>query len=257
MFGISPHQLPRVPSYDMAVRVYNDAPVIRGLEGRPIRTRRDHVKLAFMDADGAVRFRYHQTDLVTWHSDYEVTVIMHDSRSSRGFIGRFLPPGIKVSWFAETTHLSDANGDYIPKRNYITVRRTEEGWRVDPKTCEGYESHRLNLKAAARVRRILRPFNGWSKALDKFNAPHSDVVTSFSDVYSHMRHYFAEGEIPQAFYPYLRWYFSHQGRFQRSSHTRGMTPMYILGGAVEKYDVPPGVARKRDSYRHCTAWHHV
>lgn len=105
-FSISGHNLPSCHDYESAVRVFEKAPDWGRHSGRHYNERRmttradrDHMGVRLSTA-GDVIFRYHSTDVVTWHKDNTFTIRPWASVSTSIFIKAFTPTGV----YAQMTH---------------------------------------------------------------------------------------------------------------------------------------------------------
>ena len=91
-FSIQANLLPSIRSYNKALDQYNGAiPFNRSSSStRYLASRSDITKLVWKDnATQDINFRYHNTEVVTWHADNTVTIeVGYDSMSTRVFASR-------------------------------------------------------------------------------------------------------------------------------------------------------------------------
>ena len=99
-FSIYAHLLPSIGSYAQALDQYNGAiPFKYSTAMRFIASRSDVTKLVWKDdASQDINFRYHSTNVVTWHTDNTVTInVDYDSVSTRTFASRLSGHGVHNS----------------------------------------------------------------------------------------------------------------------------------------------------------------
>ena len=99
-FSIHAHLLPSINSYAEALDQYNGAiPFKYSTAMRFIASRSDVTKLVWKDdASQDINFRYHSTNVVTWHTDNTVTInVDYDSVSTRTFASRLSGHGVHNS----------------------------------------------------------------------------------------------------------------------------------------------------------------
>lgn len=91
-FALSMHSVRAVRSYTDAVEFYkNCTPWVNGGDDRPFKGKRARHMGVRIEND-AVIFRYHRTDVVTWHSDDTCEVdVSYGSRSTDAFADNFMP----------------------------------------------------------------------------------------------------------------------------------------------------------------------
>jgi len=96
-FAISTANIPSIFSYTAALRYHDRAaqkPWRNGGEDFPfleIRARHYGVRKL---SDGSIAFRYHSTDVVTWHPDNSITLKVYTSQSTQAFANCLLPYGL-------------------------------------------------------------------------------------------------------------------------------------------------------------------
>lgn len=125
-FAISAYNLPSCRDYESAVRVFENAPdwgrhAGRHVDERRMTTRadRDHMGVRLSTA-GDVIFRYHSTDVVTWHKDNKFSIKPFASVSTSIFIKAFTPMGVYA-------HMTDGAGplmccyDQGPSPDYTRI----------------------------------------------------------------------------------------------------------------------------------------
>ena len=107
-FGLnaSTHNLPFVSTFAEAVKAWQKIEPLRGSlasDPKPLgRRERRNPKQVRVESDpttgepAKVIFRYHQTDVVTWHADNTCVLDPFPSRSTAVFAGSFLPRGVYV-----------------------------------------------------------------------------------------------------------------------------------------------------------------
>lgn len=94
MFAISSAGIPRIDTYADALRFHDKAaekPWPSGGEDYPFPNKRYRQYGVRKLADGSVVFRYHSTDVVTWHPDDSCTLRPWNSLSTQTFASPLLP----------------------------------------------------------------------------------------------------------------------------------------------------------------------
>lgn len=156
MFGLSMHDCHvwRLDNHAEAVKFHNACRVKRGrleTDERPILGKERSNMGVRIAADGSVRFRYHNTDVVTWYPEDSFKIEVWTSRSTCEFANRFLPYG--TSMLREGRILE--HGDkYYPLYDSITIHadgRVEQGCET---TCFAIRriDRRKGKAALARTR---------------------------------------------------------------------------------------------------------
>jgi hypothetical protein len=85
-----------INSYAEAVAFYEACPTRKGQgphDERRIKGKKNSPQMGVQIVHNAVKFRYHRTDVVTWHPSNSYTVSTFESRSTCEFANRFLPDG--------------------------------------------------------------------------------------------------------------------------------------------------------------------
>lgn len=102
MFGLNMNScaVRGIESHGAALAFYEKCPTRRGMvHGDPRRIKGKEGSRA-MDVRlerGAVRFRYHSTDVVVWHEDGRCTIdLTYDSQSTAAFARRFVPDSVDI-----------------------------------------------------------------------------------------------------------------------------------------------------------------
>jgi hypothetical protein len=95
-FSINARTLPSCHDYASAVEAFNRSPDWGRHSGRyygekrmTSRCDRDHMGVRIEPSSGDVIFRYHRTDVVTWHKNDTFTINPYQSMSTSAFIGAF------------------------------------------------------------------------------------------------------------------------------------------------------------------------
>lgn len=95
-FAINMHPAPRIFTYDGAARLFTKAeagsPIKKDAYRLPGKPRAQHMSVR-MATNGDVAFRYHYTDVITWHPDGSYTLCPFSSRSTCSFFDHFAPSG--------------------------------------------------------------------------------------------------------------------------------------------------------------------
>ena len=176
-FGLSMPGVSAVRSYDQAVRAFEEGRVFRDQGWLPYGARalKGHSKnycLVRQAVDGSVIFRYHRTDLVTWHPDNTCTATNggYPSQSTATFIERFTPDRVYI-WNAATVlalgHWNDPDRRYYNMSGGIELRFTERGELLNPQVCRPFTAERIDrAKAKARLtEKGYYPFAKWYRTI--------------------------------------------------------------------------------------------
>lgn len=249
MWNIRTNLLPRIRSYDDALKHWEQAPVSPADgDWRALCRKRDTSKLIRKDFNGAIHLRYYHTDVVTYHDDKTITIKCYDSSNTAMFANTLLPCGIFANMSGGTMYVSDCDGFYLPKaRTGLEFNKDERGnWKVDPSTVKELTEYKLDLKAAARVRKILRPFQDWQDAVCRVGGDcRSNSAKSFGQCMYDLKRCLIEGCVPEHMYATL------------GLSIICMADAYVLGGAVKKIAIPFGEKKKKTQYDKSIAWVHV
>jgi len=247
MWNINPYLLPRIRSYSDALKHWEQAPLSPANGNwRALCRKRDTSKLIRKDINGAICLRYHHTDVVTYHDDKTITVSCYDSSNTIAFANQLLPCGISAHTSSGIMYVSDSDGSYLPVAHTdLKFNKDEHGnWKVNPSTVRELTECKLDLKAAARIRKILRPFQDWQESVRRVGGAHSDRI-NFVKLIHALKSCLDEGCIPDHMYATL------------GLHYIYMPEAYILGGAVKKITTPFGWKEKKTIYDSSVAWQYV
>lgn len=242
-WAINDRNLPRVHGYRDAVEVATDTTrrdFDNGWLG--LHNRRDSSKLVRKFGD-QVRFRYHHTDMVIWHTPDHLEAAIYSSQSSIIFANRFLPCGVSARSHKSEMYLGDSLGDYRPLRGDTLHFHKDEhgGWNVDRSNVMQYETCVLDRKLAARARKTLKPFEEWKKSVRRLGAG-SEHGHTYSCVPRELKRMMHKGHIPEERYADL------------ANYNFGLIEAYILSGAVTKVEQPIGWPKRETPYDHSPAW---
>lgn len=168
MYGINTHLLPSCYDYDSARRVYDKAVQFskKGDDGLPgtergLKDRRSKHMTVFVDKHDAVIFKLYRTHMVTWARPDRVVVTCHNTQSSVGFVNRFLPQDIYANMHRGYMRLNGC----VPQKDSIAFDRDGSVWTPWTQDVKQEYDMRLDLKAAARVRKLISPFLEWYEAM--------------------------------------------------------------------------------------------
>jgi hypothetical protein len=142
--------------------VWEAAAVIKNEDFRGLVNKREREKAVFLEF-GDVCFQYHQTVLVRWVNEHTVIINHHGSRSSRVFIERFLPPGLRVHSLEGRTAVN-----CVEAADYCTTWRFQPDknvWEVDPDTAFARTDVIVDRKIAALARKKLAPYLDWRETV--------------------------------------------------------------------------------------------
>jgi hypothetical protein len=156
MFGLSMRNcaVQGINSHAEAAAFYNSCKIKRGYDHgdeRPIRGKERSDMSVRISPNGAVRFKYHHTDVVSWYPDNSFRVATYRSNSTCAFAGCFTP---------RRTHMTKtgtvlAHGDvYYPLRGSLTVHADGRVEQEYADTCFGIPrtDRRKGKEALARTR---------------------------------------------------------------------------------------------------------
>lgn len=164
MFAINPHTLPSVDSYQKAVALFERLPEAKNLtpDEKLLKGRtRDYSKRVHRSG-GLVSFIYYHMPLVQWHSNDRITIVHHDSVSSRLFIDCFLPGGMWVRSHRGATVINDC----VAKNGLSNWYYRDGRWQPDPNDIQVQYKMRLNRKKANEIKDRVMPFIEWRDGLN-------------------------------------------------------------------------------------------
>lgn len=175
MFGLTGRNLPRVRSYQDALRLWDRA-VVRPDGSRAIASKRDSSKV--MDRrDDTIIFRYHQTDVVKWHSPTRITITYFDSNSTVVFIDAFSPPGIDARMVSRELYVNGV----ARKHASVTFRLVNGTWHPDEEDVEIKTQIVLDRKRAAEIRKHFKPLLEWRDGMSRLK--NETMVSTRNDVW--------------------------------------------------------------------------
>jgi hypothetical protein len=192
-FSINARTLPSCHDYASAVEAFNRSPDWGRHSGRyygekrmTSRCDRDHMGVRIEPSSGDVIFRYHRTDVVTWHKNDTFTINPYQSMSTSAFIGAFTPTGV----YAQMTYGAGAvmcfytrdpeTFNHLDERIFIlsnrtTFKRDGSVWCVDETGHDGTEKidyPRVASRKAASAALKKYDFHGFIATL----APMLDIL---------------------------------------------------------------------------------
>lgn len=250
MFRIHRNLLPSCNSYEGAVRVFEDAHQVASFGGwRGLKDRRDSSKLVLKMGDGSVKFRFHHTDLVTWMAD-KIGISTYDSQNSVVFTNQFLPPGMYARSIRGEMYICHKGMTYMPQHGSLVFNRVGNQWVVDESKVMRWSTETLDRKAAARVRKVMKPFIDYRDCVDKICGPYyGEFMYGKYDLYESLKVSIARGFIPEDHFPLLL-----KCEVRRDDFLQNC---YVLGGAVKRDQLPLGEVRKSTPYKNLSAWGYV
>jgi hypothetical protein len=149
---------------------YGDERLIKGKENSP--------QLGVRIVHNAVKFRYHRTDVVTWHPSNSYTVSTYMSRSTCEFASWFIPKDHHLT-FSGTVLVT---GDIMhPVVGSITVK---SGYVSHEHVGTVFQKKRIDRKAAKRVLAQTRyaEYRAWHKAMSPLVRGHMPTAYFRDDV---------------------------------------------------------------------------
>lgn len=249
MFTIHGHLLPHCSTYEEAVKVYEAAHQHpRFTSGwRGLKDKRDTSKQVCLTGTGAVVFRYHHTDMIIWLPD-RVEIKLYDSRSSGVFLDRFLPSGLTTKTISGEMYIADRNGNCFVQEKGPLVFTYDGKWVLDQETAHRFEGEVLDRKRANQIRKIAQPFLDWWESMQRLRAPitHERIFPMYDVLFS-LKTSLERGVIPEDHYRQL-------AASWTPSRDVLVNELYVLGGAVQKQRLPPGVPRPKNKYAGARAW---
>lgn len=133
---------------------------------------RDTSKRLIKQSDGSFACTYHHTALVTYHPSGDVTIIGHSSRSSRVFLGRYLPVDISCGSLRECTVLTvrEPGGPrMIVPSGPLRLRPAKGGWSI----IEGKQLvpvvYTVDRSTQAWVKKRYKAFIKWAGVVEALN----------------------------------------------------------------------------------------
>lgn len=237
MFSIDPRTLPSVGSYQEAVALFERLPEAKNLtpdEKLLKGVTRDHDKRTRYSG-GTVSFIYHRTSLVQWHSGDRITIIHHDSVSSRLFINCFLPKGMWVRSHRGDTVINNC----VSKKGMSDWYYRDGRWQPEPNDIQVQYKMRLNRKKANEIKDRVMPFIEWR---DGLNALQNKQPLGCRPPSHSTLHYLLEQE------PGCRDFYA-QFREEIGVKSEELLRMlYVVGGAVERMPLPLGELPPRSQW---------
>ena len=150
MFALQMHQAPRVTSYDEALSVLTRAQRRRGRtlhdigeNGYPIPGKESNRDLSVRMTPKGVAFRYHRTDVITWHPGGAYTYELWNSRSTCSFFNQFCPMGTYLTRDGEVLIIGDTA---YAVTGPVTVQDGKPSGRLGQ-----FRRERINREGAKRV----------------------------------------------------------------------------------------------------------
>lgn len=248
MFTIDPRKLPSCGSYQEALKLYENAPVVAGSIGwRGLKGKYDKSKIVLIES-GTVFFRYHNTDVVEWRSKSEVRVRCWDSPSTVMFANQFLPDGVNACSVRGEMYVRNDEGYFCPTKGALIFRLRKGEWQVVPENVHRPQEDVTDLKKAAAIRKIVKPFFEWEQTMERLNALQHVVTGTIADRFRLIQAGIRAGEIKVESYREIT-------QCLRTD-SDPMRDAYILGGAIKKEPAPFGALPKK-STKHSYAWSHV
>lgn len=168
MFSINGRNLPGVSNYNNARLVFERSGPVKGYASesdtkRALVRRSDDTKLIIKRGD-SYAFRYHRTDLVTWHSEDSVDIIPWDSMSSRIFSDSFTPIGVRMGTFKGHQTIRINHEEFIVKSE-INLVRADGVWSIKnvDECCEQQFKHIVDQKLARPAREKVSDYMNWCR----------------------------------------------------------------------------------------------
>lgn len=186
-FSINGNNLPMVSSYANAQRVFANSGPVRGYDSmsetmRGLVSRRDTSKLIIKRGDDYA-FRYHRTDLVTWHSEDRVTIVPWDSISSRIFTNRFTPGRVFMHTHQGYNALFlDPDTGFIASKA-VTLVRNNDVWSIENlnDACERQFKYVVDNKKARTARQKVKDYLLWCKMARRDNTRRDPNIYNVRD----------------------------------------------------------------------------
>lgn len=172
MFSINGRNLPSVSSYRDAEAVFERSGPVKGYASesdtkRALVRKSDTSKIIIKRGDDYA-FRYHRTDLVTWHSADRLTIVPWDSVSSRIFSNAFTPPGVCMSMYKGNQTIRVSNEEFIVNQ---TVQLAQVGgkWAIEnmDECCEQQFQYIVDQKLARPAREKVNDYMNWCRMARK------------------------------------------------------------------------------------------
>ena len=253
MFALTGKNLPTVRSYQDALGVFEGAWKGTHNDWRGINTnnKRDSSKLVLKRSDGSVAFRYHHTELVTWHDNKTVSIDFHGSQSSATFISAFTPSGLDPHRSNDTLYMRTSGDKYWTNKGRQGVAFTfcEEtrGWLPDMADVAMFHAFNIDLKKAAAVRKLFKPFLEWKKSMERLGTTFYPSDRNLTTATLALKEWIRDG-VPEGMYRVAA---------ESALGDQFLRNAYVLAGAVEKIDDAPGVLPRKSPYESLVAWNHI
>jgi len=203
-FSIDDHDLPPLRCYSDAKLYWEKTKPWRGdsdTNTRPLAKRKRNQTIRQLN-DGSFACRLHQTDVVTYHPNGDVSLQAYPSVSTDAFANRLTPHGVTTNfnsaagYVVALSHPTDHTKDRFYKmegvHNHLTIRRGENGWApVDLSETTPFIKYRLDVtkKNAVFKQYDVAGFKAWFKARESlsdknnqfgyywlYNADHRDIA---------------------------------------------------------------------------------
>ncbi len=244
-WNINAYNIPRIRSYEEALKVYESATPSPKSDGwRALAAKRDTSKVLHLDSDNSIRIRYHHTDVVTYKPDGRVVVHPHDSVNTVAFADRVLPNGVMARSFDGHMWVGDQEGLYQPVKDELMFIQGVSKWFVDKTTVAPVTWYQLDRSKAAAIRKTMKPFLEWVAAVKRVGAK----ITwgpGFHTTPPILKEHLNARYIPEELYPELA--------LRRLEYR----DLYVLGGAVTKLLAPCGALPKKNDYECSSLWSYV
>lgn len=151
MFRIHITSLPRVRSYADALHVVENAKdQDSGWKALNPKRKSDTSKRVRKDGERVI-FRFHRTDVVTWHSPNHIEIAYFDSLSTACFIDELTPLSARM-------HRGELYVEGVAPRSKTVHFYHEHGrWTPDEGDVMLHFEFRVDRKRAAEIRKIINP----------------------------------------------------------------------------------------------------
>lgn len=130
--------------------------------------------------DGSIALRLYSTDLVTYHPDNRISLVLHDNISSWKFMRHFIPAclstfyesriGYMIAFWAENE--PNVLGIFKINGNMVTLKRVSDGYAFEDERVIGeITKHVINRKKAkdATEKYHVKEFEAWFDAVTMMN----------------------------------------------------------------------------------------
>jgi hypothetical protein len=163
-FSISTWNLPHITTYGYARKHWDNTDAFKNIVGKPLGRRADHSKRIEKKGDDYALY-YHDTPLVTYHENGDMTIVVYPSQSSASFVNHFTC-GVKQfsrngTWFLaiKNTYYPAGAGTskfrFDKDRNLISEK---------PKPAQEWLGDKPKM---AQTRKLLKPFMTWATVSQK------------------------------------------------------------------------------------------